>query len=204
MLKNCDLVWFLVITCLSLSISRRWYVCAAHWGRRRSLSTRVPSPPMLANFAPLATASIQFLGGLPLRLWRTWEECRSLKGNAKECMHTQIDKNRIPSLHYCLSWKSFLERFLKKKRFFTFRKGGGNTDSCELYWLNFWFHIVNLGKIPSHLIGRTLYFCKEFKFSFFESPLQKSNGGSKNENFILKPSHIVHYSVTYHMKGNFA
>ena len=57
--------------------------------------------------------------------------------------------------------------------------------------LNFWFHIVNLGKIPFHLIGRTLYFCKELKFSFFESPLQKSNGGLKNENFILKLNHIV-------------
>ena len=79
----------------------------------------------------------------------------------------------------------------EKNRFFTYRKGGGNTDSCELYWLNFWFHIVNLGKIPFHLIGRTLYFCKEFKFSFFESPLQKSNSGSKYETFISLPNHIV-------------
>ena len=73
---------------------------------------------------------------------------------------------------------------LKKNRFFTHRKGGGNTDSCDLYWLNFWFHIVNLGKIPFHLIGRTLYFCKEFKFSIFESPSQKSNGGTRYENLI--------------------
>ena len=74
--------------------------------------------------------------------------------------------------------------FFVKNRFFTCKKGGGNTDSCELYWLNFWYYIVNLGKILFHLIGHTLYFCKEFKFSFFESPLQKSNGGSKYENFI--------------------
>ena len=32
---------------------------------------------------------------------------------------------------------------------------------------------------------------QKLKFSFFESPLQKSNGGSKNENFILKLNHIV-------------
>ena len=80
---------------------------------------------------------------------------------------------------------------LKKNRFFTHRKGGGNADSCELYWLIFWFHIVILCKISFHLIGRTLYFCKELKFSFFESPLQKSNGGSKNENFISVLNHIV-------------
>jgi len=66
-----------------------------------------------------------------------------------------------------------------------------NEDSPELYWPSFWLHIVNLCKIPFHLIGRTLYLCKELKFSFFESPLQKSNGGSKNENFILKLNHIV-------------
>ena len=66
-----------------------------------------------------------------------------------------------------------------------------NADSTGVCWLNFWFHIVNLGKIPFHLIGRTLYFCKEFKFSFFESPLQKSNGGSKYENFISVLNHIV-------------
>ena len=44
---------------------------------------------------------------------------------------------------------------------------------------------------PFHLIGRTPYFCKKSKFSFFESPLQKSNGGVKNGNFILKFNHIV-------------
>ena len=60
-----------------------------------------------------------------------------------------------------------------------------------MFWLNLWFYIVNLCKIPFHLIGRTLYFCKELKFSLFESPLQKSNGGSKNVNFILKSNHIV-------------
>ena len=60
-----------------------------------------------------------------------------------------------------------------------------------MYWPSFWLHIVNLCKIPFHLIGRTPYFCKELKFSFFGSPLQKRNGGSKNENFILKLNHIV-------------
>ena len=60
-----------------------------------------------------------------------------------------------------------------------------------MYWSIFWLHIVNLCKIPFHLIGRTPYFCKELKFSFFGSPLQKRNGGSKNENFILKLNHIV-------------
>ena len=66
-----------------------------------------------------------------------------------------------------------------------------NADSSGMCWLNFWFYIVNLCKIPFHLIGRTPYFCKELKFSFFESPLQKSNGGSKYENLISIKNHIV-------------
>ena len=41
------------------------------------------------------------------------------------------------------------------------------------------------------MIGRTVYFCKDFKFSFFESLLQKSNCSSKYENFIFVLNHIV-------------
>ena len=89
------------------------------------------------------------------------------------------------------SRKSSMEGFLKKNRFFARRKGGGNADSCELCWLIFWFHNVNLCKISFLLIGRTLYFCKELKFLFFGSPLQKSNGGSKYENFISVLNHIL-------------
>ena len=64
--------------------------------------------------------------------------------------------------------KSFLERFLKiKNRFFIYRKGGGNTDSCELYWLIFWFHIVILCKISFHLIGHTIWFNTERVFIFW-------------------------------------
>ena len=66
-----------------------------------------------------------------------------------------------------------------------------NEDSTELYWPLFCLHIDNLCKIPFHLKGRTPYFCKELEFSFVESPLQKSIGGSKNENFILRSNHIV-------------
>ena len=88
----------------------------------------------------------------------------------------QYKNNRVGNL----PWRGFW----KKNQFFAHRKGGGNADSCELYWLIFWFHIVILCKISFHLIGRTLYFGKELRFSFFESPLQKSNGGSKYENLI--------------------
>ena len=80
------------------------------------------------------------------------------------------------------SRKSSLEGFLKKKRFFAHRKGGGNADSCELYWLIFWFHIVILCKISFHLIGHTIWFNTEIKFSYFEPPLLFCNGDSKNEN----------------------
>ena len=81
------------------------------------------------------------------------------------------------------SRKSSLEGFSKKKnRFFAHRKSGGNADSCELYWLIFWFHIVILCKISFYLIGHTIWFNTEIKFSFFEPPLLFCNGDSKNEN----------------------
>ena len=80
------------------------------------------------------------------------------------------------------SRKSSLEGFLKKNRFFAHRKGGGNADSCELYWLIFWFHIVILCKISFHLIGHTIWFNTEIKFSHFQPPLLFCNGDSKNEN----------------------
>ena len=82
------------------------------------------------------------------------------------------------------SRKSSLEGFLKKNRFFAHRKGGGNADTCELYWLIFWFHIVILCKISFHLIGHTIWFYTEIKLSYFEPPLLFCNGDSKNENLI--------------------
>ena len=70
----------------------------------------------------------------------------------------------------------------EKNRFFIYKKGGGNTDSCELYWLIFWFHIVILCKTSFHLIGYTIRFYTEIKSSYFEPPLLFCNGDSKNEN----------------------
>ena len=52
-----------------------------------------------------------------------------------------------------------------------------------MYWPIFWLHIVNLCKIPFHLIGRTIWFNFKMKFSFFEPPLRFCNGDPKNENF---------------------
>ena len=52
-----------------------------------------------------------------------------------------------------------------------------------VYWPCFWLHIVNLCKIPFHLIGHTIWFNFKIKFSFFEPPLLFCNGDSKNENF---------------------
>ena len=69
----------------------------------------------------------------------------------------------------------------EKNRFFTYRKGGGITDSCELYWPIFWFHIVILCTISFHLIGHTIWFYTEIKFSYFEPPLLFCNGDSKND-----------------------
>ena len=87
--------------------------------------------------------------------------------------------------------KSFLEHFLRNSQNQKKTRPSFDADSTGVCWLNFSFHIVYLGKIRFHLKGRTLYFCKEFKFSFFESPIQKSNSGSKNENFISVLNHIV-------------
>ena len=86
----------------------------------------------------------------------------------------QYKNNRVGNL----PWRGFW----KKNRFFAHRKGGGNADSCELYWLIFWFHIVILCKISFYLIGHTIWFNTEIKFSFFEPPLLFCNGDSKNEN----------------------
>ena len=52
-----------------------------------------------------------------------------------------------------------------------------------MYWLIFWFHIVILYKISFHLIGHTIWFYIEIRFSYFEPPLLFCNGDSKNENF---------------------
>ena len=52
-----------------------------------------------------------------------------------------------------------------------------------MYWLIFLFQIVILYKISFHLIGHTIWFYKEFRFSYFEPPLLFCNGDSKNENF---------------------
>ena len=60
-----------------------------------------------------------------------------------------------------------------------------------MYWLIFWFRIINPCKIPFHLIGHTLYFCKESKFSFFEPPLHFWNGDQKNENFNFLQKYAV-------------
>ena len=51
-----------------------------------------------------------------------------------------------------------------------------------MYWPIFWLHIVNLCKIPFHLIGHTIWFNFKIKFPFFEPPLLFCNGDSKNEN----------------------
>ena len=51
-----------------------------------------------------------------------------------------------------------------------------------MYWPIFWLHIVNLCKIPFIWRVALQTFIKN-QNSFFESPLQKSNGDSKNEKF---------------------
>ena len=78
--------------------------------------------------------------------------------------------------------KSFLERFLSNSQNQKKLDPFSMQILLGVCLLNFWFHIVNLGKIPFHLIGRTLYFCKEFKFSFFGSPLlgKKSAGNQED------------------------
>ena len=81
-----------------------------------------------------------------------------------------------------LSWSAFW----KKNWFFTYRKGGGNTDSCELYWLIFWFHIVILCKITFCLIGHTIWFNTGIKFSYFEPPLLFCNSKNENLNSLQK------------------
>ena len=43
-------------------------------------------------------------------------------------------------------------------------------------------------KFPFFLIGRN-----KIRFSFLELTLQKSNGGSKNENFISMSNHMVRH-----------
>ena len=47
----------------------------------------------------------------------------------------------------------------------------------------FRFHIVILYKVSFHLIGHTIWFYKEIRFSYFEPPLLFCNGDLKNENF---------------------
>ena len=49
----------------------------------------------------------------------------------------------------------------------------GCTGVCTRVLTHVWFHIVKLGKIPFHFIGRTLYFCKEFRFSFLSHHYKK-------------------------------
>ena len=61
-----------------------------------------------------------------------------------------------------------------------------NPDSTELKWLIFWFHIIILCKISFHLIGHTIWFNIEMKFSFFKPPLLFCNSDSKNFNSLQK------------------
>ena len=56
---------------------------------------------------------------------------------------------------------------------------------------NFWFHIFNLGKIPFNLIGRTIWFNTNIKFSYFEPLLLFCNGDSKTENLNSLQKYIV-------------
>ena len=136
---------------------------------------------------PTAEIDFTFFSGSWASFWAKWDYASLLWQPIQGKNDITLGFFAVLPISYVYNTRTiereiFPGALFEKNRFFTYRKGGGDTDSCELYWLIFWFHIVILCKIFFHLIGHTIWFNTEIKFSYFEPPLLFCNGDSKNEN----------------------